>query len=97
MAAGFNAPISGVFFAVETVLRRQPGPDGDSADDSGVTVAMVCWRQNAPPCIFALIQTEWPAHKLIRERVVCAHWGLLAVMPLLMMLWEGVACVHAQT
>ncbi len=23
MAAGFNAPISGVFFAVETVLQRQ--------------------------------------------------------------------------
>ncbi len=42
MAAGFNAPISGVLFAVETVLRRQPGPDGDNADDSGVTVAMVC-------------------------------------------------------
>ena len=52
MAAGFNAPISGVFFAVESVLQR-PGMVKDeagspmSADSSGasfssaLTVAMV--------------------------------------------------------
>jgi len=41
VAAGFNAPISGVFFAVETVLRRQPEPDDDGPDSSGLTIAMV--------------------------------------------------------
>lgn len=43
LAAGFNAPISGVFFAVETVLRRQPErvAGEDAAEASGLTVAMV--------------------------------------------------------
>ncbi len=52
MAAGFNAPISGVFFAVESVLQR-PGavkddagrplpPDSSGASfSSALTVAMV--------------------------------------------------------
>ena len=40
VAAGFNAPISGVFFAVETVL--QSGKQGPrSGDSQGLTVAMV--------------------------------------------------------
>lgn len=37
MSAGFNAPISGVFFAVETVLQRQKGSQQDT--DSGLQVA----------------------------------------------------------
>ncbi|KAI3429266.1 hypothetical protein D9Q98_005363 [Chlorella vulgaris] len=56
VAAGFNAPISGVFFAVETVLQRQKLPRGGSGSEltpqaavaaqqeqqrSGLTVAMV--------------------------------------------------------
>ena len=56
VAAGFNAPISGVFFAVETVLQRQllagkeddrpRGSRGNIGDpsggtSSGLTVAMV--------------------------------------------------------
>lgn len=57
VAAGFNAPISGVFFAVETVLQRQllAGKEDDSprgargsyigdpsgGTTSGLTVAMV--------------------------------------------------------
>ena len=55
VAAGFNAPISGVFFAVETVLQRQlldgkesdrPRGRGNIGDpsggtSSGLTVAMV--------------------------------------------------------
>ena len=43
VAAGFNAPISGVFFAVETVLQAQ-GSDlrRNSADTTpGLTIAMV--------------------------------------------------------
>ena len=43
MAAGFNAPISGVFFAVETVLQAQ-GSDlrRNNADTTpGLTIAMV--------------------------------------------------------
>lgn len=46
VAAGFNAPIAGVFFAVETVLQKQvlrPGagkPDQEQ-DSSGLTIAMV--------------------------------------------------------
>jgi len=43
VAAGFNAPIAGVFFAVETVLRTQQtatDPDDDN-DSSGLTIAMV--------------------------------------------------------
>lgn len=63
VAAGFNAPISGVFFAVETVLRRQPTADGDSSDDSGVTVAMVS-------CLLCLDSTAraLPAFALLHER-----------------------------
>lgn len=41
VAAGFNAPISGVFFAVETVLTKE-GSKGNAAwNSSGLTVAMV--------------------------------------------------------
>ena len=49
VAAGFNAPISGVFFAVESVLQR-PGAKDDlgvtmdssvTANSSGLTIAMV--------------------------------------------------------
>ena len=44
VAAGFNAPISGVFFAVETVLQAQGSEDlrrtsGDTTP--GLTIAMV--------------------------------------------------------
>ena len=42
MAAGFNAPISGVFFAVESVLQRGPRDSGmEARNSSGLTVAMV--------------------------------------------------------
>lgn len=49
MAAGFNAPISGVFFAVESVLQKPGAKDefGDimdssvAANSSGLTIAMV--------------------------------------------------------
>ena len=45
VAAGFNAPIAGVFFAVETVLQRQrPGSkasSGSKGGPNGLTVAMV--------------------------------------------------------
>lgn len=50
VAAGFNAPISGVFFAVETVLQRPcaVGVEGGAeigdpsgGTSSGLTVAMV--------------------------------------------------------
>jgi len=48
VAAGFNAPIAGVFFAVETVLQKQvlrpaePGADpNQDQDPSGLTIAMV--------------------------------------------------------
>ena len=49
VAAGFNAPISGVFFAVESVLQRPGAKDefGDlmdssaAANSSGLTIAMV--------------------------------------------------------
>ena len=42
MAAGFNAPISGVFFAVESVLQRGPrDSDMEARNSSGLTVAMV--------------------------------------------------------
>ncbi|KAK9816460.1 hypothetical protein WJX72_000588 [[Myrmecia] bisecta] len=42
VAAGFNAPISGVFFAVETVLQRQKRDAANPVDESpGLTVAMV--------------------------------------------------------
>ena len=55
MAAGFNAPISGVFFAVETVLRRQPErlPGEDAADASGLTVAMVLLA-----CVLAAVVSQ---------------------------------------
>lgn len=49
VAAGFNAPISGVFFAVESVLQKPGARDeyGDvmdssvAANSSGLTIAMV--------------------------------------------------------
>ncbi len=49
VAAGFNAPISGVFFAVESVLQKPGAKDefGDlmdssvAANSSGLTIAMV--------------------------------------------------------
>lgn len=47
VAAGFNAPISGVFFAVESVLQREAGPSRSFAlskqgqESSGLTIAMV--------------------------------------------------------
>jgi H+/Cl- antiporter ClcA len=49
VAAGFNAPISGVFFAVEAVLQKPCALDeyGDvmdssvAANSSGLTIAMV--------------------------------------------------------
>lgn len=47
VAAGFNAPIAGVFFAVETVLQKQMlgsgGAEGSAAQpsSSGLTIAMV--------------------------------------------------------
>lgn len=42
MAAGFNAPISGVFFAVESVLQREPrDSETEARNSSGLTVAMV--------------------------------------------------------
>ena len=55
MAAGFNAPISGVFFAVEMVLRRQPEriPGEDAADASGLTVAMVLLA-----CVLAAVVSQ---------------------------------------
>ena len=49
VAAGFNAPISGVFFAVESVLQK-PGARDEygnvmdssvAANSSGLTIAMV--------------------------------------------------------
>lgn len=40
LAAGFNAPISGVFFAVETVLQRRSNKNtGENSE--GVTIAAV--------------------------------------------------------
>ena len=55
VAAGFNAPISGVFFAVETVLRRQPEriAGEDAADASGLTVAMVLLA-----CVLAAVVSQ---------------------------------------
>ena len=47
VAAGFNAPISGVFFAVESVLQRESGPNRKFAlvnqeeESSGLTIAMI--------------------------------------------------------
>jgi H+/Cl- antiporter ClcA len=47
VAAGFNAPISGVFFAVESVLQRDTGPnrsfalDKQDQESSGLTIAMI--------------------------------------------------------
>ncbi len=47
VAAGFNAPISGVFFAVESVLQRDAGPNRSFAlakqdqESSGLTIAMI--------------------------------------------------------
>ena len=42
VAAGFNAPIAGVFFAVESVLQRTgPGASEGAANSSGVTVAAI--------------------------------------------------------
>eukprot|EP00884_Botryococcus_braunii_P014568 jgi/Botrbrau1/23111/Bobra.0243s0045.1 len=41
VAAGFNAPISGVFFAVETVLTKEQGKGSAAWNSSGLTVAMV--------------------------------------------------------
>ena len=48
VAAGFNAPIAGVFFAVETVLQKRPqqalkpGREGAVDEDSrGLAIAMV--------------------------------------------------------
>ena len=47
VAAGFNAPISGVFFAVESVLQREAGPNRSFAlakqdqESSGLTIAMI--------------------------------------------------------
>ena len=66
VAAGFGAPISGVFFAVESVLQLQRGggaaarndPDvppgaaaGPEADPSGLTVAGVLLARLALPAI----------------------------------------------
>ena len=42
VAAGFNAPIAGVFFAVESVLQRTGmGTSEGAANSSGVTVAAI--------------------------------------------------------
>lgn len=48
VAAGFNAPIAGVFFAVETVLQRQKpkpieagGSEKSAQGPNGLTVAMI--------------------------------------------------------
>jgi len=42
VAAGFNAPISGVFFAVESVLNREPrDSETEARNSSGLTVGMV--------------------------------------------------------
>ena len=42
VAAGFNAPIAGVFFAVESVLQRTGmGASEGAANSSGVTVAAI--------------------------------------------------------
>jgi len=42
VAGGFNAPIAGVFFAVESVLNREPrGPETEARNSSGLTVGMV--------------------------------------------------------
>lgn len=42
VAAGFNAPIAGVFFAVESVLQRTgTGASEGAANSSGVTVAAI--------------------------------------------------------
>jgi len=43
VAAGFNAPIAGVFFAVESVLQRTGtgAPRGGDANSSGLTVAAI--------------------------------------------------------
>lgn len=42
VAAGFNAPISGVFFAVESVLQSEPrNSETEARNSSGLTVAMV--------------------------------------------------------
>ncbi len=43
VAAGFNAPISGVFFAIESVLAKRPRDPlvEEEEEDSGLTVAML--------------------------------------------------------
>ena len=42
VAAGFNAPIAGVFFAVESVLQREPvNSETEAKNSSGLTVAMI--------------------------------------------------------
>lgn len=42
VAAGFNAPIAGVFFAVESVLQREPvNSETEAKNSSGLTIAMI--------------------------------------------------------
>jgi H+/Cl- antiporter ClcA len=42
VAAGFNAPISGVFFAMESVLNREPrNLETEARNSSGLSVGMV--------------------------------------------------------
>lgn len=46
VAAGFNAPISGVFFAVESVLQREPyvpnrSGSSQERESSGISIAMI--------------------------------------------------------
>lgn len=68
LAAGFNAPISGVFFAVETVLSRQPDrvPGEDAGEASGLTVAMVLLAS-----VLAAVVSQV---SLLLPSESCTHW-----------------------
>lgn len=76
LAAGFNAPISGVFFAVETVLSRQPDrvPGEDAGEASGLTVAMVLLASVLAAVVSQvsiLLPSELCTHKMMQYHYYC--------------------------
>ncbi len=77
VAAGFNAPIAGVFFAVETVLQRQRSSRSSGSGRSGpngLTVAMVLLSAVLAAVVAAAGLGSSPAFRVPEYRCAACVW-----------------------
>lgn len=89
MAAGFNAPISGVFFAVETVLQKR-GNKSTGENSEGVTIAAVLLA-----CLASSIASQAGLGAVPAFRVPNYRIQSLYEMPLVLLLGALGGCVSS--